>query len=391
MRSVSIVKTVLAVLLVGSLGFSILTGCARPETPVTNGQQTEAPEPEATEEPAVANVAVAIAPVTGPAGTEVAVAVAGFPGETDVELGVGQDESGYEVVDSSRTDSAGTLATSLHIPTTADPGQQWFVVAESADGTVGGASDAFVVREVEYEPDVFVVPGEGAPGTEVEVVAHGFPSDATVEIGIGRVDSEYDVVETARTDGAGRMAAAITIPSFVEPAHRWVIVVADQERRIRAISEEFEVLEPTTPTPPPEGAFTRTNIYLVAVADDGQFGERFGCDDSLVKYEVAIEPTMAPLTAALEELLSIDSRQVGEMELTNHPLYRSELEIDSVEIVDGEAVIRLSGTLDIAGVCDEPRVWMQLSETALQYETVDEVSIFIDDTPLDELLMMDIE
>jgi spore germination protein GerM len=40
-------------------------------------------------------------------------------------------------------------------------------------------------------------------------------------------------------------------------------------------------------------------------------------------------------------------------------------------------------------VCDEPRVRAQLRETALQYATVDRVSILVDGTPLEELLNED--
>ncbi len=367
-------------------------GCARLGMTPADIEPTEADAAGVVEQPTDGAVAVAVAPTSGPGGTEIGVAVAGLPADVGIELRLGRPDAGYDVATSAHADNVGTLTASLVIPTTAEPGEEWVVAAISPEGTVWGLSGPFSVREAEYAPDAVVVPDEGPPGTPVQVIAHGFPAETAVEIGIGRVDSEYDVVTSAETDGAGRMVAEITIPEFVDPAHRWVIVAAVVDRpMIRAISEEFAVTEVATPTPVPTAVFTRTNVYLVAVGDDGQFGERFGCNDSLVKYEVAIEPTAAPLTAALEQLLSIDSRQVGEMELTNHPLYGSDLEVDSVEIRDGEAVIRLSGTLEIVGVCDEPRVWRQLSETALQFDTVEEVSILIDDTPLDELLMMDID
>jgi hypothetical protein len=70
----------------------------------------------------------------------------------------------------------------------------------------------------------------------------------------------------------------------------------------------------------------------------------------------------------------------------HNALYRSKLTLESVSIENREAIIRLSGTLTLGGVCDEPRVRAQLRETALQYATVDRVSIFINGTPLDEVL-----
>ncbi len=389
MRQSSSTRKLMVVLFAAVL-FTV--GCARLGMTPADVEPTEADAAGVAEQPPDGAVAVAVAPTSGPGGTEIGVAVAGLPADVAIEVGLGRPDAGHDIATSAHADDAGTLTASVVIPTTAEPGEEWIVAAISPEGAVWGVSGPFSVQEAEYAPDVVVVPDEGPPGTPVQVMAHGFPAETAVEIGIGRVDSEYDVVTSAETDGAGRMVAEITIPEFVDPAHRWVVVVAVVDRpMIRAISEEFDVTEVATPTPVPTAVFTRTNVYLVAIGDDGQFGERFGCNDSLVKYEVAIEPTGAPLTAALETLLSIDSRQVGEMELTNRVLYRSDLQLESVEVTDGDAVIHLSGTLDIVGVCDEPRVWRQLSETALQFDTVEEVSIFIDDTPLDELLMMDID
>ena len=108
----------------------------------------------------------------------------------------------------------------------------------------------------------------------------------------------------------------------------------------------------------------------------------------MIPVEVEIELTIAPLTAAMEELLALDSREYGQSGLYN-ALYRSDLTVESIDIEKQEAIIELSGTLRVGGVCDEPRVRAQLRQTALQYETVDRVSLYIDGTPLDELLGQD--
>lgn len=232
---------------------------------------------------------------------------------------------------------------------------------------------------------VAIAPTSGPPGTQVDVVARGFPPQAVVEIGIGRVDSEYDVIATARTDADGRAETQITIPDFVDPEDRWVIVVTAEDLPVQAVSDEFDVTGRPTPSPPGGNLFTRTNIYLIAVGDEGQNGKEIGCGDSVISVEVEIEPTIAPLTAALEELLAIDTRLYGQSGLYN-ALYQSDLTLESVNIVNSTAVIRLTGTLTLGGVCDEPRVEAQLKETALQYTTVDQVSVFINGTPLDEVL-----
>lgn len=477
LRRGSVLRAVLFAFFIGAL----LMGCARGQMEETPTVRTVEPSPSPTagEESTPSSVTVIVAPRSGPPGTEIQVMVAGFPPQTDIELGLGPSDAEYDVMVSPRTDSAGALATRLAIPSSAEPGQEWVVVAETSDETVRAVSNPFEVTAAEYDPQVRLSPTSGPPGTEIEVTAEGFPPDeavevglgredseydvvegletdadgglvtgvavpssadvderwvavvvtedgsveavsnvfqvtepeveprvdispdegppgtdvrvsargfppnSAVEIGIGRVDSEYDIIARARTGADGRAETRITVPEFVDPDDRWVIVVATEDRQLTAISDEFDVTTSVTPTP---SGFTRTTIYLVAIGDEGQTGEEIGCGDSLVPVEIEIEPTLAPLTAGLNELLSIDTREYGQSGLYN-ALYQSDLTLESVRIVDSEAVIRLSGTLVLGGACDEPRVWAQLRQTALQYRTVDEVSIFVNDTPLEELVM----
>lgn len=127
-------------------------------------------------------------------------------------------------------------------------------------------------------------------------------------------------------------------------------------------------------------------IYLVAIGDNGASGEMIGCGDSLVGVEVAIEPTLAVLRAALTALLNLPGEMTyGESGLYN-ALYLSDLQIESLDIVDRQAIIALSGTLVYGGECDIPRIEAQLTALALQFSTIDSVTIFVNDTPLSELL-----
>jgi hypothetical protein len=307
---------------------------------------------------------------------------AGFSPETEIQLGAGRKDSEYDILATAHTDARGSLTTTLAIPTWAEPEEEWTFVAVTRDGATRGVSGVFQVTQPDYQGTVTISPRSGPSGTRVDTVARGFPPDAAVEIGVGRLNSEYDVVATAQTDANGRVEAEITIPAFVEPEDRWVIVVVAEERPVSAISEEFDVTE----TPTPSGnLFTRTNIHLIAIDDDGQSGKEIGCDDSVVPVEVPIEPTIAPLTAALNKLLSIDTREYGQSGLYN-ALYRSDLTLQDVVIKNREAVIKLSGALTLGGLCDKPRVRAQLRETALQYAAVDSVSIFVNGTSLGELL-----
>lgn len=233
------------------------------------------------------------------------------------------------------------------------------------------------------QPSVRISPTSGPPGSQVQVMAQGFPPTSKVEIGIGRVNSEYDIVATAQTNAEGQVDVQIQVPSFVEAEDQWVIVVATPDTSVKAISGEFDVSQ--MPTPTSGEVISRTNVYMVAIGDEGQSGMEIGCGDSLVPVQVQIEASASPLTATLEALLAIESREYGQSGLYN-ALYQSELSVESVRFENGEAAVHLSGTLRMGGVCDEPRVRAQLRQCVLQYDTVDQVSFWINGTPLDELL-----
>ncbi|GIV96356.1 MAG: hypothetical protein KatS3mg057_1013 [Herpetosiphonaceae bacterium] len=128
--------------------------------------------------------------------------------------------------------------------------------------------------------------------------------------------------------------------------------------------------------------FENVTVYLIA---EGQ--GNLGCGDAVVPVERQVEPTVAPLTAAFRELLSLGGPEVGPSGLYN-ALYRSDLHVESVEIVNGTATIRLAGNFQLGGVCDSPRVEAQLTQTALQFDTVDAVEIYINGVPLDEALSL---
>lgn len=119
-------------------------------------------------------------------------------------------------------------------------------------------------------------------------------------------------------------------------------------------------------------------VYLIAVEDGGQLGELIGCNDSVVPVTQTIEPTAAPLTAALEILLGLDADAEG----LYNALAASDLTLESAAVIDGEARIELSGQLSLGGVCDDPRVLAQLEQTAAQFATVNSVAITLNGEPL---------
>jgi hypothetical protein len=315
----------------------------------------------------------------------VQVTAAGFPSAADIDLGAGPENAEYDVLISAQTDADGFLSKKLAIPMSAEPGQAWIIAAMTEDASIKAISNPFEVIAPQYKPEVRISPTSGPPGTEVQVIAEGFPPDAIVEIGVGRENSEYDVVDTGQVGRDGYLRIRIKIPAFVEPEDAWVIVVAAEHQPIKAISDEFDVTSGAKPTPSDEDLFTRTNIYLIAIGDDGQIGKAIGCGDRVVPVEVEIDSTIAPLTAALNRLLALETREYGQSGLYN-ALYQSDLTLEGIDIEGREALIELSGELVLGGACDNPRVQAQLQQTALQYATVDRVSIFINGEPLDDVL-----
>jgi hypothetical protein len=126
-------------------------------------------------------------------------------------------------------------------------------------------------------------------------------------------------------------------------------------------------------------------IFMVAVGDDGRSGKRIGCNDSIIPITLQIEPTPAPLRAALTQLLAVKTQNYGESGLFN-ALYQSDLRIDSLSIVDRRATVNLSGTLQISGACDAPRVQAQIEETVRQFATISSADIFVNGVRLADAL-----
>lgn len=292
-----------------------------------------------------------------------------------------------------------------------------------------------------------VTPDRATPGSEIRVNGIGFAPDTEVVVGIGRANSEPTASKTVTTDAEGMLETTIVLPAEAGPGEPWVVLATFEEQsvlsetitvtgsgvtattrvnlRLRSgpsVGTEILDVVPAGTTVavnsrtadgdwigvtfegqsgwmaawytdvsgdlqnvPVEGRFTQTGIYLIALEDAGDRGQLIGCDDSVVPVTVDIEPTQAPLTAALNRLLSIDEAFYGQTELYN-ALSRSDLSLQDVNILDGRATITLAGELLLGGTCDAPRVQAQLEQTALQYRTVDEVSILLNGQPLEDAL-----
>ena len=149
---------------------------------------------------------------------------------------------------------------------------------------------------------------------------------------------------------------------------------------------QVQQIPSATSTPIPTTAGEQmVQIVLIELEGNGQSGPMVGCGDSAVPINVTIPRTQGVLRAAMEKLLSAKQQFYGESGYYN-ALYQSDLRVDRVAIEQGTAVIHLSGSIILGGTCDAPRVQAQIEHTALQFSTVNAVEVFVNGTPLAEVL-----
>ena len=117
-------------------------------------------------------------------------------------------------------------------------------------------------------------------------------------------------------------------------------------------------------------------IYLVALGDNGKAGKKIGCGDSLVPVTRTVNRTLAPLRAALAQLLATPQHPAENPRLENFWKGR-DLKLNSVSISNRTATIHISGEVFVAGICDIPRIESQIEETARQFPTVKRVKVFL--------------
>lgn len=125
----------------------------------------------------------------------------------------------------------------------------------------------------------------------------------------------------------------------------------------------------------------RVQIYLVKLEDNGKLGRPTGCadEDSLVAVPRNVPSTSAILKTALEELFAFK-----DISFNGSGYYSavSDLQLEKVSVEAGTAKIYVKGTT--GGICDDPRVEDQITETARQFSTVKHVEIWMNGVPLAE-------
>jgi LysM repeat protein len=289
------------------------------------------------------------------------------------------------------------------------------------------AGQELVIPPTGLHPEVEIEPTAGPPGTEIQVLARDFPAEMALTVGLGRWRSEFTVSHEVMSDAQGNASSAITLPEDATAGDEWVVVMQTPDLpRVRATSARIRITAEEDPATyivqpgdtlfriarqhgatveaivdanpdivNPDQILVGQQIRIPAPADEPitqtvgvpliRLGTGdLGCNDELVWVQRQVVVNGVPLEAALRETLTLDP-DVLDQELYN-ALLGTELEIEQVSVVDGTAEMRLRGPIGVGGVCDIPRLEAQLTEVALQFDTVTEVNVWIDERPLSEVL-----
>jgi hypothetical protein len=94
---------------------------------------------------------VSLSARTGPPGTPVTLSAIGLPANQRMEIGGGAPDGDYDVLDSARTSSEGTLQVTVPLPKNADPQRDFIFVIASPDLNVAARSATFDVVETTGE------------------------------------------------------------------------------------------------------------------------------------------------------------------------------------------------------------------------------------------------
>jgi len=193
------------------------------------------------------------------------------------------------------------------------------------------------------------------------------------------VEPIYTSTPTIRAQIPTPTPTPIVVPT--DPVNPTATITLPSPAPVLSTATQVQQIQPTPTTP----AEQIVKIFLIALEDNGQSGTLVGCGDSAIPITVTIPGTQGVLRATLEKLLSAKQQFYGESGYYN-ALYQSNLQVAGVTIEQGKAMIRLKGTLMLGGVCDAPRVEAQIEQTALQFSTVNDVAVFINDVPLEDVL-----
>ena len=285
-------------------------------------------------------------------------ATARAQGEGEVEYTIRAGDTLYEIAQSFDTTIENLLAAN---PDIRDPD---FILA----------GEVLSIPSGDLPPRTAVIgPTNGPPGTTLELRGEGYQPNRDLQVLFGPINSDAVTIKTVQADANGQIMVELTITPNALPGTTWAASIQplDDPDEYLEQSNTFEV-EATGEHSPDKN---KTIVYLVELEDQGVHGELIGCDDSLVPVPVSIDPEADPIQATLQNLFEIGETH-DDSGLYNS-LYQSDLAVDRIEMDGSAANLYLTGTMQLGGVCDEPRAKFQLLETVNQFPEVSDVSVFI--------------
>lgn len=131
--------------------------------------------------------------------------------------------------------------------------------------------------------------------------------------------------------------------------------------------------------PAPAAETQTVTIYMIGPKSGEQ--EDMVCGDRVKPVEVSIPKTSTPVHDSLKLLLDLRNSVDTQTGLYN-PLARSNLSLESAQVNDGRATIKLAGRIDSDSACEAPMIMAQLEHTARQFTSVEHVTIMINGQPL---------
>lgn len=269
------------------------------------------------------------------------------------------------------------------------PGDTMYEIAQSFDTTIETlveanpdiidpdyilAGEVLLIPSGDLPPRTAVLgPTNGPPGTILELRGEGYQPNREIQVLFGPENSEAVTIKQILADENGRLETELTVPPNALPGTAWIASIRPLEDpgEYQEQSNTFEV-ESTQDHPPGRN---ETIVYLVDLEDQGIHGEFIGCDDSLVPVPFSIDPNADPIQASLGNLFELGETH-DDSGLYNS-LYQSDLSFDRIEMDGNTANLYLTGSLQLGGVCDEPRAKFQLLETVNQFPDVSDVVVFI--------------
>jgi hypothetical protein len=84
---------------------------------------------------------------------------------------------------------------------------------------------------------------KGAPGTPVTVSAIGLPASHRVEIAGGAPETNYEILESARTSAEGTLQVTVELPQWADEERDFIFVIAAPELNLAARSATFDVVK----------------------------------------------------------------------------------------------------------------------------------------------------